>query len=55
MRSEAFYTSARATIIPPDTRLSDSIVAMDLKSGDIRWSYQATETTRGTPAASWPA
>jgi polyvinyl alcohol dehydrogenase (cytochrome) len=37
------YVATGDNYSPPATDLSDAIVALDLKSGRIRWAYQATE------------
>jgi len=53
MRARRFIHRDGRQYSSPTTRLSVSIWLWTLKSGDIRWSYQATEKRRVDAAASW--
>jgi polyvinyl alcohol dehydrogenase (cytochrome) len=42
-RRRVLYVGTGNNFAPPSTEISDSLVAMDLETGRIRWSHQVTE------------
>jgi len=47
------YVTTGDNYSSPATELSDAIVAIDIKTGDIRWSHQATENDAWNVACGW--
>ena len=42
-RRNVLYVGTGNNFAPPATRLSDSLLALDLETGKVRWSHQVTE------------
>ena len=51
VRRNALYATTGDNYSAPATNMSDSFVAMDLKTGKLLWSRQMTAATPGTPPA----